>query len=127
MDLDLGASIVTITSVLNEAGVELVAGASLPLPLAARPGSDADGATFETPGRARPKVRVDLSQRGKGMVSFRLVVEFAPSHKPALCAGTPRTTELTTSFQIDPDAVSVTTTQPWQCLAGDSQLRVPVR
>ena len=31
-------------------------------------------------------------------VSFRLVVEFAPSHKPALCAGMPRTTELTTSF-----------------------------
>ena len=54
------------------------------------------------------------------------MVEFAPSHKPALCAGTPRTTELTTSFQIDPGPVIVTTTQPWQCLAGDSQLRVPV-
>jgi hypothetical protein len=125
-DLDLGAAAVTIASVLNEAGLELVAGDDLPLTLAARPGSDADGATFETPGRVRPKVRVDLNRRGEDVVSFRLVVEFAPSEKPTMCAGTPRTTELTTSFQIDADAVSVTTTQPWQCLAGDSQLRVPV-
>ena len=65
-DLDLGASTVTITSVLNEAGVELVAGASLPLTLEARPGSDADGAIFETPGGARPKVRVDMSRREEG-------------------------------------------------------------
>jgi hypothetical protein len=117
---------VTITSVLNEAGVELVAGASLPLALVARPGSDADGATFETPGGARPKVRVDLSQRSEDVVSFRLVVEFAPSQKPTMCQGTPRTTALTTSFQLDPGAVSVTTTRPWQCSAGDSQLRVPM-
>jgi hypothetical protein len=125
-DVDLGASTLTITSILNEAGVELVAGANLPLTLAARSGSDADGATFETPGGARPKVRVDLSHRGGEVVSFRLVVEFASSEKPALCEGTPRTTELTTSFQLEPAPVIVTTTQPWQCLAGDSQLRVPV-
>jgi hypothetical protein len=66
MDLDLGASTVIIISVLNEAGVELVAGASLPLPLAARRGSDADGAAFETPGGARPKVRVHMSRREGG-------------------------------------------------------------
>ena len=125
-DIDLGASTVTITSILNEAGVELVAGSILPLTLEARPGSDADGATFGTSGRTRPKVRVDLSHRGEETVSFRLVVEFAPSQKPALCEGTPRTTELTMSFQLDPGPVSVTTTQPWECLAGDSQLRVPV-
>jgi hypothetical protein len=117
---------VTITSVLNEAGIELVAGASLPLTLAARPGSDADGATFETPGGARPKVRMDMSHGGEEVVSVRLVVEFAPSQQPALCKGTPRTTELTTRFQLDPGQVTVATTQPWQCLAGDSQLRVPV-
>jgi hypothetical protein len=124
IDLDLGASTLTIASILNEAGVELVAGPTLPLE--ARPGSDADGATFETPGGARPKVRVDLSRRGEEVVSVRLVVEFAPSQKPEACAGTPRTTELTTTFQIDPGPVSVTTTQPWQCVAGDSQLRLPV-
>ena len=125
-DLNLGASTVTITSILNEAGVELVAGANLPLTFAAHSGSDADGATFGTPGAAHPKFRVDLSHRGEDTVSFRLVVEFAPSQKPALCEGTPRTTELTTSFQLDPGPISVTTTEPWQCMAGDSQLRVPV-
>jgi hypothetical protein len=127
-DVDLGASTLTITSILNEVGVELVAGDDLPITLEPRPGSDADGATFETPGGARPKVRVDLSHRRKGVVSFRLVLEFAPSQPPASCAGTPRTTALTTSFQLDPGSgpISITTTQPWQCLAGDSQLRVPV-
>lgn len=125
-ELDLGASTVRLTSILHEGGGELVAAATLPLTLAPRPGSDADGATFETPGAARPKVRLDLSRRDTGVVSFRLVVEFAPSHKPASCAGTPRTTELTTSFLLDPGPVSVITTQPWQCLAEDSQLRVPV-
>jgi hypothetical protein len=55
-----------------------------------------------------------------------LVVEFAASQKPAVCADTPRTTALTISFQLDPGPIIVTTTQPWQCLAGDSQLRVPV-
>jgi hypothetical protein len=125
-DIDLGASAVMITSILKEAGVELVAGTSLPLTLEARPGSDADGATFETPGGMRPKLRLDLSHRGEEVVSVRLVVEFAPSQIPALYGGTRRTTELTTSFQIDPGSVSVTTTQPWQCLAGDSQVRVPV-
>jgi hypothetical protein len=126
-DIDLGASTVMIISVLNEAGVELVADASLPLTLEPRPGGDADGATFETPGTARPKVRLDMSHRGEGVVSFWLVVEFAPSQKPVSCAGTPRTTALTTSFRIDPGPVSVTMTQPWECLSGDSQLRVPVR
>jgi hypothetical protein len=126
VDIDLGASTVTITSILKEAGVELVAGTSLPFTLEARPGSDADGATFETPGGVRPKFRLDLSHRAEEVVSFRLVVEFAPSQNPALCGGMPRTTELTTSFQIDPSPVSVTTTQPWQCLADDSQVRVPV-
>ena len=125
-DLDLGASTMTIISVLNEAGVELVAGASLPLTLRARPGSDADGATFETPRGARPKVRVDMSRREGGVVTFRLVAEFAPSQKPATCTGRPRTALLTTSFRIDPDSVSATTTDRWQCLMGDSQLRVPV-
>ena len=37
----------TIASVLSEAGVELVAGAALPLTLAARSGGDADGASFK--------------------------------------------------------------------------------
>jgi hypothetical protein len=124
--LDIGGSTMTITSVLNEVGVELVAGASLPLTLEARPGSDVDGATFETPGGARPRVRVDMSHRGQGVVSVRLVVEFAPSRKPTTCVGTPHTTQLTTSFHLDPAQVSVTTTRPWQCLAGDSHLRVPV-
>ena len=99
---------------------------NLPLTFAARSGSDADGATFGTPGGARPKFRLDLSHRGEDVVSFRLVVEFAPSQTPAFCDGTPRTTVLTTSFQLDPGPVSVSTTQQWQCLAGDSQLRVPV-
>jgi hypothetical protein len=125
-DLDLGASTVAITSVVNEDGQELVARASLPRTLVTRPGSDADGATYETPTGARPKMRLDMTQRGGGRVDFRLVVEFAPSLKPAGCAGTPRTTEVTTSFQIDPDLFSATVTRPWQCLSGDGQLRVPV-
>jgi hypothetical protein len=125
-DLDLGASTVTLTSVLNEAGVELVAGPSLPLTLAARPGSEADEATFETPGGARPKVQLDMKRRDGGVVKFRLVVESAPSYKPTTCAGTPRTTPLTTSFQMAPNPVTATTTDRWQCSAGDSQLRVPV-
>jgi hypothetical protein len=115
-----------LRSVLNEVGVELVAGASLSLTLEARPGSDVDGATFETPGGARPRVRVDMSHRGQGVVSVRLVVEFAPSRRPTTCVGTPHTTQLTTSFHLEPAQVSVTTTRPWQCLAGDSHLRVPV-
>jgi hypothetical protein len=59
-------------------------------------------------------------------VTFRLVVEFAASRKPALCAGRPRTTELTVSFQMDSAQVSATTTDRWQCLMGDSQVRVPI-
>jgi Multicopper oxidase len=74
-DFNLGASVVTIVSVLSEAGVELVAGAALPLTLAARPDGDADGASFETPRGARPKVRLDMSRLGQGVVSFRLVKE----------------------------------------------------
>jgi hypothetical protein len=66
--------------------------------LEARPGSDADEATFETSGEARPKVRVDLKRLDEGVVKFRLVVEFAPSHKPVMCAGSPRTPSLTTRF-----------------------------
>jgi hypothetical protein len=98
IDLDLGSSTVTITSILNEAGVELVAAGNPPITLKARPGSDADGATFETPGGARPKVRVDISHRDEEVVSVRLVAEFAASRRPAMCTETPRTTELTTSF-----------------------------
>ena len=106
--------------------MELIATGNLPITLKARPGSHADSATFKTPGGARPKVRVELSRRGDEVVSVRLVVEFAPGQKPEACAGNPRTTELTTTFQIDPGPVSATTTQPWQCVADDSQLRLPV-
>jgi hypothetical protein len=125
-DLALGTSTVEFTSILNEEGVELVASSNLPILLATRPGGDTDEATFETPGGMLPKVRLDLSLRNEGVISFRLVVELASSHKPDLCTGTPRTVELTTSFQLRPAPIRVTLTQPWQCLADDSQLRAPI-
>jgi hypothetical protein len=107
--------------------IELVAGPNLPITLVARPASDADGATFETPGGVRPKVRMDLTRDEAG-VRFRLVVEFATSQKPATCgpgAFGLRTTGQTTSFHLDPVPFSVIRSQEWKCLAGDSVLRVP--
>jgi hypothetical protein len=45
---------------------------------------------------------------------------------PTRCAGSPRTTTLSTRFTlVGPNAtVEVAPTQSWECLKGDSELRV---
>jgi hypothetical protein len=121
---DLRQSTVTIEHVLTEAGLDLVAGDKLPLTLFPSRGGKATEVIFRSPDRVRPQWRVELKNRGGGLFTLRSVVEFAASIPPALCRGTPRTTNLTTSFTIaGPGAtVPVTTTQAWTCISGDREL-----
>lgn len=123
---DLSKSTIAVNKVLNEAGVELIKG--LPIALHARRGSKANGAIFQSPDGARPKFWMEIKNRdpGKRPLEFSLLVEFANNRVPALCSGTPRKTNLTTSFTILPAGIEVTTIQGWECKNRDSQLAVKV-
>jgi alpha-tubulin suppressor-like RCC1 family protein len=122
---DLSQSAVVMSNVLNEEGRELVAFNSLPIPLSTR-GGKANEAIFQTPSGAEPKLRMTVKNQGEGLFTFRLVVEFVDSLIPTRCSGSPRTTTLSTRFTlVGPNAAAeVAPTQPWECLKGDSQLRV---
>jgi hypothetical protein len=123
---DLRETTVTINSVLNEAGLDLVAGADLPIILSASRGGKKDEVIFRSPDRVHPQIRIELKRKGGGLFTLRLVIEFADSIPPDLCTGTPATTNLTTSVTItgQTTSVGVTTTQPWKCMLGTNELRI---
>jgi hypothetical protein len=123
---DLRNTQVSINSLINEAGLELIAGNELPILLSPSRGGKPDEVIFRTADRTRPQVRMELKRREKGRYTIRLVVEFADSIPAGLCWGKPQTTDLTTSVTIfAPTAsVGVTTTQPWVCKAGGTDLRI---
>jgi hypothetical protein len=135
--VNLGASTVTINSLLNERGGtrELVKGTGgvdlLPITLRPRSGSKPTAAIFETPSRAIPKVRLEIQTKGQGVFDFLLRVDRAtiPAF-PQLCGGEPRpTTDLVTNFIIDDgvNPIVVSTKQPWRCLDLVDVLRAPQR
>ena len=123
---DLRQAWVTINHVINENGLDLAAGANLPRTLLPSRGGKATEVIFRTPSRVRPQFSLELKNRGAGLYTFRLVLEFADSILPGLCAGSPRGTQLATSMTISgPEGtVPVTALQTWRCSSGDSQLTI---
>jgi len=141
--VDLGASTLTIQSLLDEPGgaSELVNGLGgvdlLPLTLAALPGGKPNYAIFETPSGALPKVRVEMQTKGQNIYDWLLRLERTtiPAFPQRCTGGSRPTTSLATSFTIDDGVnppVEVSTVKPWRCLdliGGDPQkprsLRTP--
>lgn len=113
--LDLRTARVTIQSLLNEAGVELVPGAE-GVQLTPKQGAQERKAVFETPGGEEPRVRVKLAVRG----DMRLVarVRRATIAAPVGCSGMPMTTELALRLVVEDgqnEPVVIETVQPWEC------------
>ncbi len=127
--VNLASSRLTIERLLDEGGGggagELAKGTGgadiLPITLAARPGSTANAAIFETPPRSRPILRIEIKNRDprKALLEFTLRLDGAaiPAF-PALCAGSSPATHLATSFRIDDGVnppVVVSTVRAWRC------------
>jgi hypothetical protein len=135
--VNLGASILTLHSLLDEFGGAGELLPNLPLLLSARVGGKPNFAIFETPSRALPKVRVEIQTKGQNIYDFLLRVERTTiSAFPQRCAGEqPATTLLATRFTIQDNVnrpVEIGTVRPWRCsdlIGGDPQkprsLRVP--
>lgn len=121
---DLRQTTLTIDHVVTEAGLNLVAGAQLPLVLSPSRGGKATGVLFRTPDGGRPKFTAELKSKGAGLFTLRLVLEFADSIPPAFCAGTPPTTNITTRVIVrsPTETVPVTSTLAWKCVAGGTEL-----
>ena len=136
-DIDLGASTVTMTDLLNdmEGAGELVTGTGgvdiLPMTLVARSGSGAEAATFERfPTGARPSFRLVIENQDpeQGLFKFDLRVDRATILEfPVAClGGLDDTANLTTSFIIDDGfnpPVAVSTVEAWRC--GSNDLKTP--
>jgi K319L-like, PKD domain len=134
-DIDLSALSLTISSLLNESDAggagELVEGtegaALVPLTLAPRAGARATSAIFTTPGSVRPSVRVSVRRRSDGTYQMSLKVNRATIPVgPALCAGDPMTTTLTTEISfgdgVNPPVFGEAFSTAWIC--GTGRLRV---
>ena len=112
-DLDLNASTLTITNLLNEqaGGGELVNG--LPIVLTAVPRSRRKLAQFVD--RSRPNiVSVTILDAGSGTFTFRIKVNDATINSPQNCSPT----RLTTSFRLEASSeasIVVSTARPWSC------------
>ena len=112
-DLDLSASTLTITSLLNEqaGNAELVRG--LPLVLTAAPGSRRKLALFID--RSRPNiVSVTIQDAGSDKFIFKIKVNDATIISPQNCSPS----RLTTSFRLDASSkppIIVSTERSWFC------------
>jgi CSLREA domain-containing protein len=122
--VDLGSATLTIDALLNEEGAngagELVEG--LPIVLHALPGGGSTAAIFETPAGAGPRVTVEVQLAPSSLSTVAIAIEGATIARfPELCAtATPSATTLTTRFTIDDGVnppLTVTSREPWRCLA----------
>ena len=120
----------TLTALLDTAGslrelVKDASGNALP-PLSLQPtrGSKAKRAVYETPAKARPKVRVELAKLGgkKSGVEFSLDIDGASiPEAPAECGRGGGTVSLLTAFAlaaIDAPGVTVSDVASWRCDKG---------
>ena len=122
--IDLGSATVTIHALLNEEGAsgagELVEG--VPIVLQALPGGGSTAAIFETPSGVAPRVTVEVQIAQSSLSTVAIAIEGATIARfPELCAtATPPATTLTTRFTIDDGVnppLTVTSREPWRCLA----------
>ena len=121
--IDLGSATVTINALLNEEGAsgagELVQEVPIVLP-AVTGGSTA--AIFETPSGGAPRVTVEVQIAQPSLSTVAIAIEGATLARfPELCAtARPSATTLTTRFTIDDGVnppLTVTSREPWRCLA----------
>ena len=115
---------VTINALLNEEGAsgagELVEG--VPIVLQALPGGGSTAAIFETPSGVAPRVTVEVQIAPSSWSTVAIAMEGATIARfPELCAtARPPATTLTTRFTIDDGVnppLTVTSREPWRCLA----------
>jgi hypothetical protein len=131
--LDLAASALTLTSLLEEDdGTELVRGTDgarlLPLKLVARRGSKTTEAIFETLSGARPRVRVEVKQRDPrtAELELSLAVEFATIPRLPSGCGPGSSVPLRARFSLAPasqDPVELAPLLSWRC--GKNDLKTP--
>ena len=123
--LNFGKATLTLTSLLNEEGTELVRGADgeqlLPLTLTRNRKGKGHSVIFKTSphkkGSKKVGVRVRLSTRN-GRLKLNLRVRRAVIETPQLCRGTPATTAWEMRFRVDDgnnEPVEIKTMQEWQC------------
>jgi hypothetical protein len=98
---------------------ELVQG--VPFILQALPGGGSTAAIFETPSAVAPRVTVEVIAQSP-LSTVAIAIEGATIARfPELCAtATPPATTLTTRFTIDDGVnspLTVTSREPWRCLA----------
>jgi hypothetical protein len=127
---DLAQASVIVWQLLDEqGGGELVLGQdgtpSLPVTLVPRqrqnsPGKR-DGIVFESPPGTTPRVELTLSIKHPKAerLDFTLKVDEATIGTAQGCGGTPRATDLTTTFTIEGagEPLVVSATEPWRCLS----------
>ncbi len=120
--IDLGSATVTINALLGEesgAG-ELVQG--VPFVLQALPGGGSTAAIFETRSGVAPRVTVEVQIAQSSLSTVAIAIEGATIARfPELCAtARPPATTLTTRFTIEDGVnppLTVTSREPWRCLA----------
>ena len=121
--IDLGSATITIHALLKEEGAsgagELVEG--VPIVLQALPGGGSTAAIFETPSGVAPRVTVEVIAQSS-LSTVAIAIEGATIARfPQLCAtARPSATTLTTRFTIEDGVnppLTVTSREPWRCLA----------
>jgi hypothetical protein len=90
--------------------------------LQALPGGGSSAAIFETPSSATPRVTVEVQIAPSSQSTIAIAIEAATIARfPELCATAKQpTTTLTTRFTIDDGVnppLTVTSREPWHCLA----------
>ena len=121
--IDLASATLTINALLSEEGAsgagELVQ--EVPIVLPAVPGGST-AAIFETPSGVAPRVTVEVQIAQSSLSTVAIAIEGATIARfPQLCAtARPPATTLTTRFTIDDGVnppLTVTSREPWRCLA----------
>jgi len=136
--LNLGASTVTLETILHTGTGELIKAADgaavLPIELTARAGSTANAAIYETASGVRPSFRMEIKNRnpGTGPLEVTLAIDAASIPSFPLCDTDPAAAELITSFTVDDDVnppAVFSTAQDWRCQGTDpaspTKLRAP--
>ena len=119
--IDLGSATITVDALLKEEGPsvagELIEG--IPIVVQALPGGGSTAAIFETPSGVAPRVTVEVQIAQSSPSTIAIAIEGATIARfPKLCATA--TTTLTARFTIDDGVnppLTVTSREPWRCLA----------